>query len=51
MLTDWKAYYNEAEDEPFRVEMEALEKDLGVRLTTVEEWAKRRSAWDDKGYF
>ncbi|KAH7385494.1 hypothetical protein DE146DRAFT_769483 [Phaeosphaeria sp. MPI-PUGE-AT-0046c] len=44
-------YYNEAADEPFRVEMEPLSKDLGVKLTTVEEWAARRSAWDDKGYF
>ncbi|OAL02989.1 NAD(P)-binding protein [Phaeosphaeriaceae sp. SRC1lsM3a] len=44
-------YYNEAEDEPFRVEMGPLAEDLGVSLTKVEVWAKRRSAWDDKGYF
>lgn len=44
-------YYNEAEDEPFRVDMRGLVEELGVRLTTIEAWAKRRSAWDDKGYF
>jgi uncharacterized protein YbjT (DUF2867 family) len=44
-------YYNEAEDEPFCVDMSGLVKELGVELTPIEEWAKRRSAWDDKGYF
>lgn len=44
-------YYNEAEDEPFRVEMEDLGRELGVSFTGMEEWAKRRSAWDDKGYY
>ncbi|KAF2028368.1 NAD(P)-binding protein [Setomelanomma holmii] len=43
-------YYNEAEDEPFNVDMRSIMEDLGVRLTPVEEWAKRRSRWDDKGY-
>lgn len=36
-----EAYYNEAEDEPFRVDMESLAEDLGVRLTMVEEWVSR----------
>ncbi|KAH3944285.1 hypothetical protein HBH98_167290 [Parastagonospora nodorum] len=44
-------YYNEAEDEPFRVDMSEVVEELGVRLTTIEEWAGRRSPWDDKGYF
>ncbi|KAF2019442.1 NAD(P)-binding protein [Aaosphaeria arxii CBS 175.79] len=36
-------YYNEAEDEPFRVDMRAVLEELPVRLTTIEEWARRRS--------
>lgn len=44
-------YYNEAEDEPFRVNMGPLSEELGVGLTEIEEWAGRRSAWVDKGYF
>jgi len=44
-------YYNEAEDEPFNVDMRPLVKELGVKLTPIEEWAKRRSPWDDKGYY
>ncbi|KAJ4364451.1 hypothetical protein N0V83_009045 [Neocucurbitaria cava] len=44
-------YYNEAEDEPFNVDMGPVVRDLGVRLTGIEEWAARRSPWDDKGYF
>jgi uncharacterized protein YbjT (DUF2867 family) len=44
-------YYNEAEDEPFRVDMGELVEVLGIRLTRIEEWAGRRSAWEDKGYF
>jgi uncharacterized protein YbjT (DUF2867 family) len=44
-------YYNEAEDEPFNVDMRPLAKELGVKLTPIEEWAKRRSPWDDKGYY
>ncbi|KAL1796011.1 hypothetical protein ACET3X_006235 [Alternaria dauci] len=44
-------YYNEAEDEPFNVDMSSLVEELGVNLTPIEEWAKRRSPWDDKGYY
>ncbi|KAF1838890.1 NAD(P)-binding protein [Decorospora gaudefroyi] len=44
-------YYNEAEEEPFRVDMRGLVEELGIRLTTIEEWAARRSPWEDKGYF
>lgn len=44
-------YYNEAGDEPFKVDMRGVQDELGVRLTRVEEWAGRRSAWVDKGYF
>jgi uncharacterized protein YbjT (DUF2867 family) len=44
-------YYNEAEDQPFNVDMESLVQELGVELTPIEEWAKRRSPWDDKGYY
>ena len=44
-------YYNEAEDEPFNVDMRPLVKELGVKLTPIEKWAKRRSPWDDKGYY
>jgi uncharacterized protein YbjT (DUF2867 family) len=44
-------YYNDAEDEPFKVDMDDLVQVLGVRLTRIEEWAARRSAWEDKGYF
>lgn len=44
-------YYNEAPDEPFRVDMRPIATDLGVELTPIEVWAKRRRPWDDKGYF
>lgn len=44
-------YYNEAEDEPFNIDMGPVVKELGVNLTPIEDWAKRRSPWDDKGYF
>lgn len=44
-------YYNEAEDEPFNIDMEPVINELGVQLTPIEEWAKRRSPWDDKGYY
>ncbi|RMZ71941.1 hypothetical protein GMOD_00009301 [Pyrenophora seminiperda CCB06] len=45
-------YYNEAEDEPFNVDMGGgVVEELGVRLTSIEEWGKRRSPWDDKGYY
>jgi uncharacterized protein YbjT (DUF2867 family) len=44
-------YYNEAKDEPFRVDIQSVINDLGVRLTPIEEWAKRRTPWDDKGYY
>lgn len=36
-------YYNEAEDEPFNIDMGPVLKELPVQLTPVEEWAKRRS--------
>ncbi|KAF2451019.1 NAD(P)-binding protein [Karstenula rhodostoma CBS 690.94] len=36
-------YYNEAEDEPFNVDMGPVLKELPVQLTPIEEWAKRRS--------
>ncbi|KAJ4287753.1 hypothetical protein N0V90_012457 [Kalmusia sp. IMI 367209] len=36
-------YYNEAEDEPFNIDMAPVLKELPVQLTTIEEWAKRRS--------
>lgn len=35
-------YYNEAEDEPFRIDMGPVLKELPVELTPIEEWAKRR---------
>jgi uncharacterized protein YbjT (DUF2867 family) len=35
-------YYNEAEDEPFKIDMGPVLKDLPVQLTPIEEWAKRR---------
>jgi len=35
-------YYNEAEDEPFRVDMGPVLEELPVKLTTIEEWAGRR---------
>ncbi|KAH7084504.1 hypothetical protein FB567DRAFT_529163 [Paraphoma chrysanthemicola] len=44
-------YYNEATDEPFKVEMQGIVDVLGVRLTPIEDWARRRSPWDDKGYY
>lgn len=44
-------YYNEAEDEPFNIDMKPVVEELGVTLTPIEEWAKRRSPWDDKGYY
>ncbi|KAF1937355.1 NAD(P)-binding protein [Clathrospora elynae] len=44
-------YYNEAEDAPFNIEMGSVVDDLGVELTPIAEWARRRSPWDDKGYF
>ncbi|CAN9388660.1 unnamed protein product [Alternaria alternata] len=44
-------YYNEAEDEPFNIDMRPLVEELDVKLTPIEEWAKRRSPWDDKGYY
>ncbi|KNG49982.1 NAD(P)-binding protein [Stemphylium lycopersici] len=44
-------YYNEAEDEPFNVDMTPVVEELGVELTPIEAWAKRRSPWDDKGYY
>lgn len=36
-------YYNEAEDEPFNIDMEPVLKELPVKLTQIEEWAKRRT--------
>ncbi len=44
-------YYNEAEDEPFNVDMKSVADELGVKLTPIEEWAKRRGPWNDKGYY
>ncbi|CAA9960570.1 NmrA multi-domain protein [Pyrenophora teres f. maculata] len=44
-------YYNEAREEPFNVDMGSVVKELGVKLTPIEEWAKKRSPWDDKGYY
>jgi len=35
-------YYNEAEDEPFKIDMGPVLKDLPVQLTSIEEWGKRR---------
>ena len=36
-------YYNEAENKPFKIDMEPVLKELPVKLTSIEEWAKRRS--------
>jgi uncharacterized protein YbjT (DUF2867 family) len=36
-------YYNEAEDEPFNVDMGPVLEELSVELTPIEEWAKRRT--------
>ncbi|ENH99864.1 hypothetical protein COCC4DRAFT_180003 [Bipolaris maydis ATCC 48331] len=44
-------YYNEAEDEPFNIDMKPIISELGVKLTPIEEWAERRSPWNDKGYY
>ncbi|KAI1510298.1 NmrA protein [Pyrenophora tritici-repentis] len=44
-------YYNEARDEPFNIDMSSVVKELGIELTWIEEWAKKRSPWDDKGYY
>jgi uncharacterized protein YbjT (DUF2867 family) len=44
-------YYNEAADEPFNIDMKPVVDELDVKLTPIEEWAKRRSPWDDKGYY
>lgn len=35
-------YYNEAEDEPFNIDMRPVLKELPVKLTPIEEWAKIR---------
>ncbi|KAF2748711.1 NAD(P)-binding protein [Sporormia fimetaria CBS 119925] len=35
-------YYNEAEDEPFRIDMGPVLRELPVELTPIEEWAKMR---------
>ncbi|KAF2730567.1 NAD(P)-binding protein [Polyplosphaeria fusca] len=35
-------YYNEAEDEPFNINMESVLKELPVKLTPIAEWAKMR---------
>lgn len=34
-------YYNEASDEPFNIDMGPVLKELPVKLTLIEEWAKR----------
>ena len=36
-------YYNEAEDEPFNIDMGPVLRELPVELGTIEEWARRRS--------
>ncbi|KAF2262554.1 NAD(P)-binding protein [Lojkania enalia] len=36
-------YYNEAEEEPFNVDMGPVLEELPVNLTSIEEWARRRS--------
>ncbi|KAF2799855.1 NAD(P)-binding protein [Melanomma pulvis-pyrius CBS 109.77] len=36
-------YYNEAEDEPFKIDMEPVLRELRVELTPIEVWARRRS--------
>ncbi|KAK3201234.1 hypothetical protein GRF29_185g220684 [Pseudopithomyces chartarum] len=36
-------YYNEAEDEPFNIDMGPVLKELPVELTSIEDWAKRRN--------
>lgn len=35
-------YYNEAEDEPFNIDMGPVLKELPVKLTSIEDWAKKR---------
>ncbi|KAH7359858.1 hypothetical protein BKA66DRAFT_573963 [Pyrenochaeta sp. MPI-SDFR-AT-0127] len=44
-------YYNEAPDEPFNIDMRSVVDELGVQLTPIEEWAKMRSPWNDKGVY
>ena len=44
-------YYNEAPDEPFKIDMLPVVEDLGVKLTPIEDWATKRSPWDDKGHY
>lgn len=44
-------YYNEAPEQPFNIDMRPFIADLGITLTRIEDWARRRSPWDDKGYY
>ncbi|KAF2002324.1 NAD(P)-binding protein [Amniculicola lignicola CBS 123094] len=44
-------YYNEAEDEPFRIDMGPVLEVLPVRLTGIEEWAGMRKMYSENGYF
>lgn len=39
-------WYNDAPEQPFRVDMGPVLKELPVRLTTVEEWARRQTLPD-----
>lgn len=43
-------YYNEAEDEPFHIDMAPVLKELPVKLTPIEEWAKRPGRQPDNVY-
>jgi uncharacterized protein YbjT (DUF2867 family) len=36
-------YYNEAKDEPFKIDMTPVLKQLDVGLTSIEDWARQRS--------
>lgn len=36
------SFYNDSEDEPFNIDMGPVLKELPVKLTSIEEWGKRR---------
>ncbi|CAI6334157.1 unnamed protein product [Periconia digitata] len=44
-------YYNEAEDEPFNIDMKGVLESLPVRLTPIEEWAKRPGRQPENVHF
>lgn len=44
-------YYNEAEDEPFNIDMGPVLKLLPVTLTPIEEWAKRPGRQPENCYY